>query len=129
MNCRTLPPRSASNCGTSMYWGIPRPTRGVMASIGRQMSNWYCRGDCRPFTHSGEPAIMSRRNNLSTLAIGGLLLAPFFVTAQKPAQTPPPPQAQSQAQASDSGDAVFSSETRLVPLNVTVMDKGGHLLT
>jgi Ca-activated chloride channel family protein len=71
---------------------------------------------------------MHRRNNLSTLAIGGLLLAPFFVIAQKPAQTPPPP-AQAQSQAGDSGDAVFSSETRLVPLNVTVADKSGHLLT
>ena len=69
---------------------------------------------------------MHRRNNLSTLAIGGLLLAPFFVKAQKPAQ---PPQPQAQSQANDSGDAVFSSETRLVPLNVTVADKGGHLLT
>ena len=28
-----------------------------------------------------------------------------------------------------SGDAVFSSETRLVPLNVTVSDKSGHLVT
>src|ERR1700684_4089781 len=29
----------------------------------------------------------------------------------------------------DSGDAVFSAETRLVPLNVTVTDKSGHLVT
>ena len=29
----------------------------------------------------------------------------------------------------DSGDAVFSTETRLVPLNVTVTDKNGHLVT
>ena len=29
----------------------------------------------------------------------------------------------------DEGDAVFSSETRLVPLNVTVTDKNGHLIT
>ncbi len=36
------------------------------------------------------------------------------------AQEPQPP---------DPGDAVFSSETRLVPLNVTVADKAGHLLT
>jgi hypothetical protein len=29
----------------------------------------------------------------------------------------------------DSGDAVFSAETRLVPLNVTVTDKSGRLVT
>ena len=29
----------------------------------------------------------------------------------------------------DSGDAVFSADTRLVPLNVTVTDKSGHLVT
>ncbi len=33
------------------------------------------------------------------------------------------------AQKPDEGDAVFSSETRLVPLNVTVTDKSGHLVT
>ncbi len=27
------------------------------------------------------------------------------------------------------GEPIFSSETRLVPLNVTVTDKGGHLVT
>jgi VWFA-related protein len=31
--------------------------------------------------------------------------------------------------APDDGDAVFSSDTRLVPLNVTVTDKSGHLVT
>ena len=39
-----------------------------------------------------------------------------------------PPQAK-QAEPPDSGDTVFSSETRLVPLNVTVTDKSGHLVT
>jgi Ca-activated chloride channel homolog len=29
----------------------------------------------------------------------------------------------------DPGDAIFSSETRLVPLNVTVTDKSGRLVT
>jgi VWFA-related protein len=33
------------------------------------------------------------------------------------------------AAASDSGDAVFTADTRLVPLNVTVTDKAGHLVT
>jgi VWFA-related protein len=49
------------------------------------------------------------------------MLAPLFVSGQNPppAKTATP----------DSGDAVFSAETRLVPLNVTVTDKGGHLVT
>jgi VWFA-related protein len=37
-----------------------------------------------------------------------------------------PPKAE---QPPDSGDAIFSTETRLVPLNVTVTDKNGHLVT
>jgi Ca-activated chloride channel homolog len=36
-------------------------------------------------------------------------------------QQPPPP--------AESSDTIFSSETRLVPLNVTVSDKTGHLVT
>jgi Ca-activated chloride channel family protein len=74
---------------------------------------------------------MHRRNNsplkllltlAGTAAAGSVLLvAPFLMDAQ---QSAPPPQ-----QTPDSGDAVFSSETRLVPLNVTVADKSGHLLT
>ncbi len=48
-------------------------------------------------------------------------MAPAIFFAQTP-QAPP-------AQTTDTGDAVFSSDTRLVPLNVTVIDKGGHLVT
>jgi VWFA-related protein len=46
------------------------------------------------------------------------VLGPLFISGQqsKPAAT------------SDEGDAVFSSETRLVPLNVTVTDKSGRLI-
>lgn len=47
-----------------------------------------------------------------------LCLAPLLIFAQQAAA----PQA-------DEGDAVFSSETRLVPLNITVADKAGHLVT
>src|ERR1700709_1076812 len=63
---------------------------------------------------------MRRRSNyLWTIALGvaALLLTPAFVLAQAKVETP------------ESGDAVFSSETRLVPLNVTVTDKSGHLVT
>jgi len=45
------------------------------------------------------------------------MLAPFFISGQ-----------QSKPEAADADDAVFSSETRLVPLNVTVTDKTGHLV-
>lgn len=68
---------------------------------------------------------MRRRNNYVLFAT--LLAAiPFSRTAvgqvKPPAQAKPPQQ-------EDSGDAIFSSETRLVPLNVTVTDKNGHLVT
>lgn len=56
---------------------------------------------------------MRRRNNI---VIFTLALAPLSAFAQ---QVPVP----------DSGDAIFSAETRLVPLNVTVSDKTGHLIT
>ena len=56
---------------------------------------------------------MRRRNNLATLL---LAVAPFTLSAQ-------------QQSAQGPEDAVFSSETRLVPLNVTVTDKSGRLVT
>jgi VWFA-related protein len=65
---------------------------------------------------------MRRRNNfLNNLTIAGaaLLLAPLFIFGQQ--NKPPVP--------SDPDDTVFSSDTRLVPLNVTVMDKSGRLVT
>jgi VWFA-related protein len=66
---------------------------------------------------------MRRRNNTSRSLffplVAAVLLAPLLVSAQ---QSKPP-------QAPDDGDATFSSDTRLVPLNVTVTDKGGHLVT
>ncbi|HEX4133393.1 MAG TPA: VWA domain-containing protein [Bryobacteraceae bacterium] len=65
---------------------------------------------------------MRRRNNfLNNLTIAGaaLLFAPLFIFGQQ--NKPPVP--------SDPDDTVFSSDTRLVPLNVTVMDKSGRLVT
>ena len=59
-----------------------------------------------------------------------LLIAPLFLHAQ---QAPAPQNGIENRKAAesqqDSGDAIFSSETRLVPLNVTVADKSGHLVT
>jgi VWFA-related protein len=65
---------------------------------------------------------MRRRNNrlkILTFAGAACVLAPLFILGQQPkAETPP-----------DAGDAIFSTETRLVPLNVTVTDKSGRLVT
>ncbi|MEP6715704.1 MAG: VWA domain-containing protein [Terriglobia bacterium] len=59
---------------------------------------------------------------IEIFAGAALLLAPFFVFGQNiPAAKPEPPE--------PSGEPVFSSETRLVPLNVTVTDKSGRLIT
>ena len=65
---------------------------------------------------------MRRRNKTLkkfTLAGAVAILAPFFISGQ---QTKP-------AAPLDGEDAIFSSETRLVPLNVTVTDKSGRLVT
>jgi VWFA-related protein len=71
---------------------------------------------------------MRRRNSrlrILTFAGAACVLAPLFILGQQPkalgqpkAETP-----------SESGDAIFSTETRLVPLNVTVTDKNGRLVT
>ena len=64
---------------------------------------------------------MRRRNNLLktfTFAGTALMLAPLFISGQ-----------QSKPEPADAGEAIFTSETRLVPLNVTVTDKSGHLVT
>jgi len=69
---------------------------------------------------------MRRRNNnvLKSFTIAGAVLAliPAFTLSQPAAGQ------QSKTEAPDS-EAVFSSETRLVPLNVTVTDKSSHLVT
>lgn len=69
---------------------------------------------------------MRRRSNIlvktsTILAATALLIAPLFVSGQ----SPKPP---AKTDAPDTGDAVFTSDTRLVPLNVTVTDKAGHLV-
>ncbi|HWD97977.1 MAG TPA: VWA domain-containing protein [Bryobacteraceae bacterium] len=60
------------------------------------------------------------------LAGAALMLAPFLVLGQG---NKPMAASQPQAAAQESGEAVFSSETRLVPLNVAVIDKSGHRIT
>jgi Ca-activated chloride channel family protein len=63
---------------------------------------------------------MRRRNNyfFFITLFAAIVVAGFSFAQVKP----PQPQ-------EDSNDAIFSSETRLVPLNVTVTDKNGHLVT
>ncbi len=73
---------------------------------------------------------MRRRSDFpKKLTLAGVLIAPIlilgpvFLFGQKAAPQP------GAAEAPDTGDAIFSSETRLVPLNVTVTDKNGRLVT
>jgi Ca-activated chloride channel family protein len=69
---------------------------------------------------------MRRRSNnacrFPILAGAALLLAPVAFWGQDNPGL-------GKAGKEDTGDAVFSSEARLVPLNVTVTDKNGHLVT
>jgi Ca-activated chloride channel family protein len=63
-----------------------------------------------------------RNRSLKNPIIAGAalaVLAPFLISGQqsKPPEAPP------------ADDAVFTTDTRLVPLNVTVNDKAGHLVT
>jgi Ca-activated chloride channel family protein len=51
------------------------------------------------------------------------ILAPAFLLLQ------PALFAQQEKSEGDAGDAIFTTDTRLVPLNVTVSDKGGKLIT
>lgn len=59
-----------------------------------------------------------------------LMLAPVlvFTQVQQPPAAPPAP-GQPKVESPESGDAIFTSESRLVPLNVTVTDKTGHLVS
>jgi Ca-activated chloride channel homolog len=69
-----------------------------------------------------------RNNRLIKGIFAGALLAitaiPFLLPGQEPPakQTPAP-------EGGDAGDAIFSTETRLVQLPVTVTDKSGRLIT
>jgi Ca-activated chloride channel family protein len=65
-----------------------------------------------------------RRRSEIVLAVAALAGAVLLLAQQKPPAGPP---AGTQAK-EDSGDAVFTADSRLVPLNVTVSDKAGHLI-
>jgi len=73
---------------------------------------------------------MRRRSDfLKTSVLAGALIAPLTILTPILLFGQQPAPQQSAAEAPDSGGAVFSSETRLVPLNVTVTDKAGRLVT
>ncbi len=82
---------------------------------------------------------MRRPNNSSKTFVGmprnavltAALLTPLFLYGQqnKPKAPNASPARNSAAAGDSSGDAVFSSDTRLVPLNETVMYKNCHLIT
>src|ERR1700679_2250151 len=119
--------RSELSCETSTFLDIARVIRYVMGGTARSVSNWYNRGDYRPCTHSGEPGTMRPRNKKRKLTYAGaaiapiLLSIPFFLYGQQGSK---PAGAEG-----DAGDAIFSTETRLVQLPVTVTDKNGRLVT
>jgi VWFA-related protein len=76
---------------------------------------------------------MRRRSDVilkvSILSGAALMLAPLFVFAQeKAAQEKVGQAAPAKPESQQEGDAIFSAESRLVPLNVTVTDKNGHLV-
>jgi len=69
---------------------------------------------------------MRLRNNLKKFTIAGVaIIAPIILIAQQAGT----PQGGKQADTPDTGDAIFSTDARLVQLPVTVTDKNGHLVT
>src|SRR5580704_12123336 len=98
-----------------MLLAIRRLMACATASTERSQSNSFNRMDFRLCTHSGEPAILPPHNNRGiklalALAAPVLLLGGVLAFGQGAVDSPP----------------VFSSETRIVALNVTVTDKNGH---
>jgi Ca-activated chloride channel family protein len=59
------------------------------------------------------------RATIHSLAGTVCVLAPLIILGQQPEA----------GEQTESGDAIFSADTRLVPLNVTVTDKSGRLVT
>src|SRR5678815_3092313 len=110
--------RLAWSFPTSTSSDTHRPIRGVMANTAGYRSSWCSRVDCRRFARPGGLAIMlrcSKFKTLKNLIAAGLCLAlaaPRAVFGQKP-----------------DDQAIFRTDTRLVVLHATVVDKGGHLIT
>src|ERR1700677_4591000 len=125
MNCLTWLRRSELSCETNMFLAIARVIRYVTGSTVRLVSNWYNRGDYLPYTHSGEPGTMRPRNNILNLKKLAPIsfLVPIVLLGQQAVKP------QGNGDASDSADTVFTTETRLVQLPVTVTDKNGRLVT
>ena len=67
---------------------------------------------------------------LSAVLLASASWLPSLAQAPAPPANPAPPPAQTSTPAvGDEGPTIFSSDTRLVPLSVTVVDRTGHLVT
>ena len=67
---------------------------------------------------------------LSAVLLASASWLPSLAQAPAPPANPAPPPAQTSSPAvGDEGPTIFSSDTRLVPLSVTVVDRTGHLVT
>src|SRR5689334_2973456 len=127
MSCRISRPRSALNFAISTCSATRRPIGNVTGNIAKCKSNWFSRPGCRSSDRRTRWATMRRANNkiLLTLAAATTLVG---IAARAQQQTPPP-QPQRPANQDDQTGAIFRSDTRLVVLHTTVVDKNGHLVT
>ena len=88
----------------------PAINRG-MENIDVSRSNWYSHGDCRRFERPSGAGTMRRFNSIALVtALLSLIAIPLLVSQEK-------------------SDAVFRTETRLVVLHASVVDKDGKLVT
>jgi hypothetical protein len=73
---------------------------------------------CRRFMIPGSKGSWAERNDYDhpLFGRGGMYVTPLFILGQQPKAGEP----------TDSGDAIFSTDARLVPLNVAVKDKSGR---
>src|ERR1700722_1031849 len=88
-----------------------------MGNIAKSLSNLFSRAAFQLFTQTSGQGISRRPISRRGLLCASLVL-PAILCGQAAAPGP-----------SDSAEPIFSSEARYVPLNVTVTDKGDHLVT
>src|SRR5713101_6210655 len=109
--------RLAWNFATSTSSDIHQPIRCAMANTAGYKSSWCNRAACLLFARPGGLAIMlrcSKFKRLKNQIAAGLcvVVVAGAVFAQKP-----------------DDQAIFRTDTRLVVLHATVVDKSGHLVT
>src|SRR5258706_14609958 len=109
--------RLAWSFAISIFSDTYQPIRGATVNTAGYRSSWCNRVACLLFMRPGDLAIMLRCNKFKRLknpiaATLCLALAAAAVSGQK---------------ADD--QAIFRTDTRLVVLHATVVDKSGHLIT